>query len=157
MQGRALMDGPVSVDIELYVTPPASWSLKKQRSALLGETFPTAKPDMDNVIKGLFDACNEIVWKDDKQVVQLIVTKRYAETANSVRLPSYQLLNLSARYELCERVSMYGDVDNVTNSLGLSEGNPRAGELASSDAGASAFIARPLLGRNYRLALMYRF
>lgn len=83
MRGRTLIDGPVSVDIELYVTPPASWSLKKQRSALLGETFPTAKPDMDNVIKGLFDACNEIVWKDDKQVVQLIVTKRYAETANA--------------------------------------------------------------------------
>jgi outer membrane receptor protein involved in Fe transport len=83
--------------------------------------------------------------------------ERYVDTANSVRLPSYQLLNLSARYELSERVSMYGYVDNVTNSLGLTEGNPRAGELASSDAGASAFIARPLLGRNYRLALMYRF
>lgn len=83
MQGRALMDGPVSVDIELYVTPPASWSLKKQRAALLGDTLPTAKPDMDNVIKGLFDACNEIVWKDDKQVVQLMVTKRYAETADA--------------------------------------------------------------------------
>lgn len=83
MQGRPVMDGPVSVDIELYVTPPASWSLKKQRAALLGDTLPTAKPDMDNVIKGLFDACNEIVWKDDKQVVQLMVTKRYAETADA--------------------------------------------------------------------------
>lgn len=80
MQGRSLIDGPVSVDIELYVSPPVSWSLKKQRAALLGETFPTAKPDMDNVIKGLFDACNEIVWKDDKQVVSLMVTKRFAET-----------------------------------------------------------------------------
>lgn len=80
MQGRILIDGPVSVDIELYIVPPASWSLKKQRAALLGESFPTSKPDMDNVIKGLFDACNEIVWKDDKQVVSLIVTKRFAET-----------------------------------------------------------------------------
>ena len=83
--------------------------------------------------------------------------ERYVDTANSVRLPSYEVLNLSARYELTDRFSIYGYVDNVTNSLGLTEGNPRAGELSSSDAGASAFIARPLLGRNYRMAVMYRF
>ncbi len=83
--------------------------------------------------------------------------ERFVDTANSVRLPSYELLNLSARYELTDRFSVYGYVDNLTNSLGLTEGNPRAGELASSDAGANAFIARPVLGRSYRLALMYRF
>lgn len=83
--------------------------------------------------------------------------ERFVDTANSVRLPSYELLNFSARYELTDRMSVYGYVDNVTNSLGLTEGNPRAGELASDDAGANTFIARPLLGRNYRLALMYRF
>jgi hypothetical protein len=47
--------------------------------------------------------------------------------------------------------------DNITNSLGLTEGNPRAGELASSDVGANTFIARPILGRAYRAAFMYRF
>ncbi|HBK44875.1 MAG TPA: cyclic nucleotide-binding protein, partial [Xanthomonadaceae bacterium] len=83
--------------------------------------------------------------------------ERYVDTANSVRLPSYDAVNLSARFEASERVSIYGYVDNLTNSLGLTEGNPRAGELASSDRGANTFIARPLLGRNYRLALMYRF
>lgn len=89
MLGHALIDGAVSVSIELYVTPPASWSQKKQRAALDGSIFPTSKPDMDNVIKGLFDACNEIVWKDDKQVAELMVTKRYA-----------------ARAEACMRVTM---------------------------------------------------
>ncbi len=80
MQGRQVIDGAVSVVIALYVTPPASWSLKKQRAALAGEIFPTSKPDVDNVIKGIFDACNEIVWKDDKQACELRVIKRYAET-----------------------------------------------------------------------------
>ena len=50
------------------------------RAALAGEIFPTSKPDVDNVIKGIFDAMNEIVWRDDKQVVDLTVKKRYAET-----------------------------------------------------------------------------
>ncbi|WP_024889477.1 TonB-dependent receptor [Luteimonas huabeiensis] len=82
---------------------------------------------------------------------------RYVDTANSVRLPSYDALNLSARFEVDERLSVYAYVDNATNSLGLTEGNPRAGELSSGDAGANTFIARPLLGRSYRLALTYRF
>ena len=83
MQGRQVIDGAVSVVIALYVTPPASWSLKKQRAALAGEIFPTSKPDVDNVIKGIFDACNEIVWKDDKQACDVRVVKRYAQTARA--------------------------------------------------------------------------
>jgi len=83
--------------------------------------------------------------------------ERYVDTANSVRLPSYDVINLSGRYDIDDRWSLYGYVDNLDNSLGLTEGNPRAGEVASGDAGANTFIARPLLGRSYRLALMYRF
>jgi Holliday junction resolvase RusA-like endonuclease len=84
MKGRAVIDGAVSVWIGLYVTPPASWSQKKQRSALNGGILPTSKPDLDNCIKGIFDACNEIVWKDDKQAVELTVTKKYSESARAV-------------------------------------------------------------------------
>jgi Holliday junction resolvase RusA-like endonuclease len=83
MQGRPVIDGAVLVTIAFYVTPPASWSQKKQASALNGGIFPTSKPDLDNCIKGIFDACNEIVWRDDKQAVDLSVTKRYAATARA--------------------------------------------------------------------------
>jgi Holliday junction resolvase RusA-like endonuclease len=84
MKGRSVIDGAVSVWIGLYVTPPASWSQKKQRNALNGGIFPTSKPDLDNCIKGIFDACNEIVWKDDKQAVELTVMKKYSESARAV-------------------------------------------------------------------------
>jgi len=80
MQGQEPMTGAVLVVITFHLAPPASWSQKKQRSALNGGIFPTSKPDLDNCIKGIFDACNEIVWKDDKQVTDLMVTKRYAVT-----------------------------------------------------------------------------
>ncbi|ESQ85221.1 hypothetical protein AEAC466_05785 [Asticcacaulis sp. AC466] len=83
--------------------------------------------------------------------------ERFVDTANSVKLPDYTAINLSARYKVTDDLSLYAYIDNATNSLGLTEGNPRAGELASADAGANTFIARPLLGRNYRLALMYKF
>lgn len=83
--------------------------------------------------------------------------KRYVDTANSVVLPSYNALNLSGRVQLTDQLSLFGYVDNVTNSLGLTEGNPRAGELQSGDAGANTFIARPLLGRTFRASVMFKF
>lgn len=83
MKGRPAIDGAVAVTIWLWVTPPASWSQKKQRQALSHEILPTSKPDVDNVIKGIFDAMNEIVWKDDKQAVDVSIRKRYSETARA--------------------------------------------------------------------------
>ncbi|MFC5437021.1 TonB-dependent receptor [Rhodanobacter umsongensis] len=82
---------------------------------------------------------------------------RFVDTANSVRLPAYNVLGASARYDVSQAFSLYFYADNINNSLGLTEGNPRAGELQSADAGANTFIARPLLGRAYRAAVMYRF
>ena len=83
MQGKVLFEGAVFVEIALFITPPASWSQKKQREALAGTVFPTSKPDVDNVLKGIMDACNEIVFKDDKQAVDVKVIKRYADTARA--------------------------------------------------------------------------
>lgn len=84
MQGRAIIAGAVEVALYLYVTPPASWSAKKKAAALDGWLYPTTKPDIDNVTKGFFDACNGIVWGDDKQVVDALVRKRYSDTAKVV-------------------------------------------------------------------------
>lgn len=84
MKGRAAIGGAVAVSIGLFLTPPASWSKKKQADALNGGIFPTSKPDLDNCIKGIFDACNEIIWLDDKQAVDLSVRKRYSIVARAI-------------------------------------------------------------------------
>lgn len=83
MKGRPAIDGAVAVTIWLWVTPPVSWSQKKKRAALAGEIYPTTKPDWDNVGKGICDAMNEIVFKDDKQIVDARVTKRYGQVARA--------------------------------------------------------------------------
>ena len=74
-------DPPIQGPLELRVTAirsiPSSLSGKKQRAAELGEIMPTTKPDLDNVVKAIKDACNKIVWRDDSQVVDLIAKKRY--------------------------------------------------------------------------------
>jgi outer membrane receptor protein involved in Fe transport len=82
---------------------------------------------------------------------------RFVDSANSVRLPSYKVVNFSARYQFTPALSGFLYVDNVSNSQGLTEGNPRAGELQSIDAGANTFLARPVLGRSVRAAVKYDF
>jgi Holliday junction resolvase RusA-like endonuclease len=60
-----------------YMPIPASLSRKKQLE-LIGK-FHTKKPDIDNIIKGLFDAINGLCWKDDNQVCRLTASKVYDE------------------------------------------------------------------------------
>lgn len=75
--GNPPLEGPVELSVMAYMSIPASWSMKKQRAAALGEIMPTSKPDLDNVIKAIKDGCNKVAWKDDSQVVDLISKKRY--------------------------------------------------------------------------------
>ncbi|MBN8887916.1 MAG: TonB-dependent receptor [Rudaea sp.] len=82
---------------------------------------------------------------------------RYVDAANTVRLPSYKTYNGSASYQVDDRWTVFGYVDNINNSQGLTEGNPRAGELANNNPLANTFLARPLLGRTYRVSVMYKF
>jgi Holliday junction resolvase RusA-like endonuclease len=86
MMARAAMgaseplDTPVTVAIYIRVGIPASYSKQKRKDALAGILKPTKKPDLDNVAKCFLDSMNEIVYLDDKQVINLHVTKVYAET-----------------------------------------------------------------------------
>lgn len=77
MAGRAPMQGAVAVGMVLVTAPPASWSMKKRNQALDGQIRPTTKPDCDNVLKAIADACNGIVWRDDKQITDVAIRKRY--------------------------------------------------------------------------------
>lgn len=80
LAGRPLLDGPAACNVFIDAPVPASWSAKKQRRALAGEVLPTTKPDADNVVKAVFDGLNGVVWRDDVQVVDLRVRKRYSAT-----------------------------------------------------------------------------
>lgn len=61
--------GALSVSIEFELPKPKSVTRK----------YPTVKPDIDNLVKSLVDSLNGIVWKDDCQIVNLNVSKRYSK------------------------------------------------------------------------------
>ena len=43
------------------------------------EINPTKKPDIDNVVKSIFDALNSVAYKDDSQINNVSITKIYEE------------------------------------------------------------------------------
>lgn len=111
MRGIPLfVEGGMAVSLSIDCDVPGSWSLKKQRMALAGEVFPTTKPDVDNVVKAVFDGCNGVVWRDDVQVVDLRICKRYAATP-SVRVeiwPIEQVHEVAAMPKAVERAAQPG-------------------------------------------------
>lgn len=76
-QGKQFDKQPLEVQIRFRMPVPASWSPKK-RSAALGR-YHMKKPDADNLVKGVFDSLNKIVWADDNQVAKLSAVKVYGE------------------------------------------------------------------------------
>lgn len=78
MAGKPILLEPVHVEIYCHCEIPKSWSKKKRNMALDCLIYPS-KPDVDNVAKAILDGCNGVVWKDDVQVVSLVVNKIYSE------------------------------------------------------------------------------
>ena len=56
----------------------ASWSKVKQQRARDGLIRPTNRPDADNYAKSL-DGLNEVVFRDDAQIVELTVRKIFSD------------------------------------------------------------------------------
>ena len=83
--------------------------------------------------------------------------KRYTDVANSQILPGYTKIDIDAQVKVTDQISLFGVIDNLTNSLGLTEGNPRQGEIQSAAAGQYIFLARPLLGRSFKISCRYKF
>ncbi len=79
MQGGAFLDGPLKVEVLAAFTIPQSWSAKKKAAAMRGDIRPTGKPDGDNILKSAGDALNAVVWRDDAQIVDARIVKRYSD------------------------------------------------------------------------------
>ncbi|WP_170150205.1 TonB-dependent receptor [Parahaliea mediterranea] len=100
-----------------------------------------------NLIQGRLRAELELEYFDD----------RYADVANSVVLPDYLTVGAVLRYQVTDNLSLQVNGKNLTNEIGLTEGNPRSGQFISGDAGSEFYLARPILGRSYTASIYYAF
>lgn len=76
---KTVIDAPVSVRMRFYYPIPQSFTKADKKAAREGRKRPIVKPDIDNVVKGCFDALNGIAWKDDNRVVSEQSEKWYSD------------------------------------------------------------------------------
>jgi len=79
MAGRPLFEGPVEMRVIASLPIPASYSIKKRDAARRGAMFPDKRPDWDNYGKIASDALNMVVFRDDSQIVDCHISKRYSD------------------------------------------------------------------------------
>lgn len=78
-KGFKPLEGPISMMITARYGVPKSKSKKMKELMLNGTLYPEKKPDADNIAKVVCDALNGLAYKDDCQIVSLLVTKQYSE------------------------------------------------------------------------------
>lgn len=75
---KKMHEGEIMAEIKAYYPIPKSTSIKKQKLMLEEKIRPTKKPDCDNVAKIILDSLNGLAYKDDSQVVSLVINKFYS-------------------------------------------------------------------------------
>lgn len=76
------IDGPIGMTMIATKSRPKSHYGTGRNSGKLkpsAPAYPTSKPDLDNCIKFVLDCFNEILFKDDAQVVSIKAIKRYGQ------------------------------------------------------------------------------
>ena len=76
----ALLDGPIAVTMRFYRPRPAGHMGKKGvRASAPGH--PATRPDVLKLARAVEDALTGVVWRDDAQIVDERLFKRYGEPA----------------------------------------------------------------------------
>jgi Holliday junction resolvase RusA-like endonuclease len=67
--GGAPLEGPIVLEAAFVFLPTASWSKKKLAQLAAGVEIPkVTRPDLKNLIAGIEDGANGILWRDDGQI-----------------------------------------------------------------------------------------
>lgn len=82
--GKKPRSGPLRVSIFFFMAIPKATSKKKRKEMIANDITHTKKPDLDNLVKFIFDNCNGILFNDDRQIIELKASKRYGEIPSTI-------------------------------------------------------------------------
>lgn len=65
------IEGPIRLEVTFWLPLPKSAPKRKR-------IYPIRKPDIDKLIRAVADALTGVLYRDDSQIVEALVLKRYA-------------------------------------------------------------------------------
>jgi crossover junction endodeoxyribonuclease RusA len=77
--GHELIDGPVRLDLDFRVRRPLAHYGKAGLKANAPKHPHTHVGDLDKLIRAIGDALTDVVWTDDRRIVDILACKSYAE------------------------------------------------------------------------------
>lgn len=89
-------------------------------------------------------------------VLYRYIGSQFVDIANHLELPGYSLLGAGFTFDITPKLNLNVSGENLTNQIGLTEGNPRQGVFAQSIVNGS-FYGRSVAGSNALIALTYTF
>lgn len=123
-----------------------------------GATIDNTGNQIRRIPKSMIRLTPSYTFLEDRASVFATYThagKRYANDENTIALPGYDTLDIGGSYSINETWTVQLNIANVTDEVGLTEGNPRT-DVGASGVGA-VYLARPLFARSYTLAIGARF
>lgn len=131
------------------------------------------KPEYVNFTGSTLDNSGNVIRRIPQQIIKVTPTasflsdrlrvsaslahvgRRFANDANTIELPAFNKLDASVQLDLKRQWRLVLSGDNLTDSAGLTEGNPRTD--LSDPAANDYYMARPLFGRSFHAALSKSF
>ncbi len=78
---------------------------------------------------------------------------RFSDVENNQLLPHFYQLDAGVSVDIADKIKLQVTGNNLTNEIGLTEGNPR---IIGSQ-GSGPILARPILGRSFRFSAAFSF
>lgn len=82
-------------------------------------------------------------------------SERFSNDENTRTLPGYDKIDAGVMVDVAERWTFQLTGDNLSDEIGLTEGNPRT-DVGAGASGA-VYVARPLFGRSFIGSVTYRY
>ncbi len=127
-------------------------NISAQANAFYNGKVPGRTPKVMYTITPQYDLPDNLgqIYLRYKHIGQI-----FADNGDQVALPGYGVVSVGAIYNLSDKATLNVSVDNLTNSLGLTEGNPRQGFTQQIVNGY--FYGRGIVGRTAQVSLTYKF
>ncbi|MDE1147166.1 MAG: TonB-dependent receptor [Azospirillaceae bacterium] len=152
IHAQATYQDPKFSNVKVGYTDVNGTNIAPQVAAFYDGKIPGRTPKL------LYAITPEYDLPDNKGQIYLrykYVGRIFADNGNQVELPGYGVLSIGAIYNVTQATTLNVSVDNVTNELGLTEGNPRQGFTQEIVNGY--FYGRGIVGTNAMVSLTVKF
>lgn len=152
VHGQLTVQDPTFSNVSTGLIDINGQNIAPQINAFYDGKTPGRTPNLMYTITPEYDLPNNLgqIYMRYKYIGRI-----YADNGDQVVLPGYGIVTIGALYNLTPGTTVNVSVDNVTNELGLTEGNPRQGFTQAIVNGY--FYGRGIVGPTAMVSLTSKF